>query len=138
MYAELNSREIDSVLITRDTTDADLLQRRELSRGNVRFIDGPVVNAALAGRLFVLDGMERAERNVLPVLNNLLENRTCPLDGGGSLISAQRYDSLLQTHSKSELDALQLRRCHKRFRIIAIGTTHNRSSLYRSRTLSTT
>ena len=75
MYAELNDREIDSVLITRDTTDSDLLQRRELSKGNVRFIDGPVVNAALAGKLFVLDGMERAERNVLVQLRSTTTSR---------------------------------------------------------------
>lgn len=54
-------------------------------------------------------------------MNNLLENRTCPLEGGGSLISAERYDSLLSQHSRAELDALQLRRCHERFRIVAIG-----------------
>ena len=51
----------------------------------------------------------------------MLENRTCPLDGGGSLISAQRYDTLLATHTRDELHALQLRRCDERFRIVAIG-----------------
>jgi hypothetical protein len=33
------------------------------------------VRAALEGRLLILDGIEKTERNVLPVLNNLLENR---------------------------------------------------------------
>lgn len=28
-----------------------------------------------AGRVLILEGIEKAERNVLPVLNNLLENR---------------------------------------------------------------
>ena len=38
--------------------------------------------AALHGRVLVLEGVEKAERNVLPVLNNLLENRemqACPV-----------------------------------------------------------
>ena len=65
LYAELNKREVETLLITRDTTDTDLLQRRELSRGTVSFADGPVVTAALHGKILILDGMERAERNVL-------------------------------------------------------------------------
>jgi hypothetical protein len=30
----------------------------------------------------VLDGVEKAERNVLPVLNNLMENREMALEDG--------------------------------------------------------
>lgn len=39
-----------------------------------------------------LKGLEKAERNVLPVLNNLLENREMALDDGRMLVSARRYD----------------------------------------------
>ena len=42
--------------------------------------DQAPVKAALNGHWLVLDGMERAERNVLPLLNNLLENREMSLD----------------------------------------------------------
>lgn len=44
----------------------------------------------------MLEGLEKAERNVLPVLNNLLENREMQLEDGRFLMSAQRYDKLLQ------------------------------------------
>jgi len=44
----------------------------------------------------VLEGLEKAERNVLPVLNNLLENREMQLEDGRFLMSAERYDKLLQ------------------------------------------
>jgi hypothetical protein len=40
--------------------------------------------------------LEKAERNVLPVLNNLLENREMQLEDGRFLMSAERYDKLLQ------------------------------------------
>ena len=40
--------------------------------------------------------MEKAERNVLPVLNNLLENREMQLDDGRFLMAAARYDKLLE------------------------------------------
>lgn len=48
------------------------------------------------GRVLVLEGIEKAERNVLPVLNNLLENREMHLEDGRLLIPAERYDKLLQ------------------------------------------
>ena len=46
----------------------------------------------------------KAERNVLPVLNNLLENREMHLEDGRLLIPAQRYDRLLEEHTQEELD----------------------------------
>lgn len=44
----------------------------------------------------IIDGVEKAERNVLPVLNNLLENREMQLDDGRFLMSANKYDKLLK------------------------------------------
>ena len=52
------------------------------------------VRAALNGRVLVLDGIEKAERNVLPVLNNLLENREMQLDDGRLIVAPLRYDAL--------------------------------------------
>ena len=40
-------------------------------------------------------GLEKAERNVLPVLNNLLENREMSLDDGRFLMESSRYDQLV-------------------------------------------
>ena len=48
------------------------------------------------GRVLLLEGIEKAERNVLPVLNNLLENREMHLEDGRLLIPYERYDKLLQ------------------------------------------
>lgn len=53
-----------------------------------------VVRAAINGRLLILEGIEKAERNVLPVLNNLLENREAQLDDGRFIVSHERYDQL--------------------------------------------
>lgn len=54
------------------------------------------VRAAIKGRVLILEGIEKAERNVLPVLNNLLENREMQLDDGRFLMAASGYDKLLQ------------------------------------------
>lgn len=59
------------------------------------------VRAATEGRILVLEGLEKAERNVLPVLNNLLENREMQLEDRRFLMSAQRYDKLLQVITDS-------------------------------------
>lgn len=47
----------------------------------VVYKDQPAVNAAILGRILVIEGLEKCERNVLPVLNNLLENREMSLVG---------------------------------------------------------
>ena len=54
------------------------------------------VRAATEGRVLILEGVEKAERNVLPALNNLLENREMQLDDGRFLMHSKRYDQLLQ------------------------------------------
>ncbi|ORX55569.1 hypothetical protein DM01DRAFT_1334962 [Hesseltinella vesiculosa] len=81
-YAEMTQREIEYVALSKDVTDADLKQRRELTNGTSSYVDQAAVRAAIHGRILVLDGIEKAERNVLPILNNLLENREMTLDDG--------------------------------------------------------
>ena len=101
-FAEACELEVEYVKLTRDTTEADLKQRRELSGSSVVFHNQAPVRAALAGRLLILDGLEQVERNVLPALNNLLENREMGLDDGGRLGSADLP-------------------VHPQFRVVALG-----------------
>ncbi|XP_072542068.1 von Willebrand factor A domain-containing protein 8 isoform X2 [Salminus brasiliensis] len=120
-YLELTKREVEYVALSRDTTETDLKQRREIRSGTAFFIDQCAVRAATEGRILVLEGLEKAERNVLPVLNNLLENREMQLEDGRFLMSAQRYDKLLQEHTKEELDMWKIVRVSEDFRVIALG-----------------
>ena len=46
--------------------------------------------------MLIIDGVEKVERNVLPILNNLLENRAMQLDDGRFLMAAEKFDKLLQ------------------------------------------
>ncbi|KAL5014683.1 hypothetical protein ScPMuIL_008953, partial [Solemya velum] len=121
MYLELTKREGEYVSLSRDTTETDLKQRREIRSGSAFYLDQCAVRAATEGRVLVLEGIEKAERNVLPILNNLLENREMQLDDGRFLVAADRYDKLLQDHTKTELDDLKLVRVDERFRVIALG-----------------
>lgn len=120
-YLELTKREVEYVALSRDTTETDLKQRREIRSGTAFYIDQCAVRAATQGRVLVLEGLEKAERNVLPVLNNLLENREMQLEDGRFLMSSERYDKLLLEHTKEELDSWKIVRVSEDFRVIALG-----------------
>ncbi|KAK9507826.1 hypothetical protein O3M35_007600 [Rhynocoris fuscipes] len=120
-FLELTNREIEFVSLSRDTTESDLKQRREIQSATAKYIDQSAVKAALEGRVLILEGIEKAERNVLPVLNNLLENREMHLEDGRFLIPAERYDKLLKEHGEEELKKWRLMRVSENFRVIALG-----------------
>ena len=152
LYASLLDREVEYMSLSRDTSDADLKQRKEVLNMNMKmsgsdggvdvygngsgsgngngthYVNQAPVRAALNGRLLFLDGLEKVERNVLPTLNNLLENRELSLDDGSMLVSSKIYDM----HS-SEVDGtctpasgsssgsgsgLKIHRVHPDFRVV--------------------
>ena len=68
-----------------------------------------------------MDGVERVERNVLPILNNLLENREAQLEDGRFLMAPSRWDHLVKTASSAEMESAGLIRVDELFRVIALG-----------------
>eukprot|EP00736_Rhodelphis_marinus_P000056 Rmarinus@m.14300 len=121
-FCDILQKECEYVSISRDTTEGDLKQRREIIGGNAIYVDQPSVRAALHGRVLILDGIEKAERNILPILNNLLENREMQLEDGRFLMSPDRYDRMLsEGHTQEELRLLKLTRVDPNFRVIALG-----------------
>ena len=121
-FCEVMGLESELLKVTRDTTESDLKVRRELSAGTAVWSDQAPVRAAMHGRILILDGIEKAERNVLPTLNNLLENREMALDDGRFLVSAARYDQLLQEPGgAAHVQAACLVRVDPNFRVIALG-----------------
>lgn len=120
-FLELTQRELEYIALSRDTTESDLKQRREIKDRAALYFDQCAVRAAVNGRILVLDGVEHTERNVLPILNNLLENREMHLENGKFLMAHERYDKLLETQTKEELDKMGLLRVSENFRVIALG-----------------
>ena len=75
------------------------------------------MSAAVEGRVLILDGIEKAERNVLPTLNNLLENREMALSDGRFLTDPERFD--LMEPDVAERSGLV--RVHPDFRVMRSG-----------------
>ncbi|KAG7215042.1 hypothetical protein INR49_006632 [Caranx melampygus] len=104
-YLELTKREVEYVALSRDTTETDLKQRREIRSGTAFYIDQcEQQHRSSSGPGGPGEGGE--ERPAL--LNNLLENREMQLEDGRFLMSAERYDKLLQDHTKEELDSWKI------------------------------
>lgn len=99
-YAELVQRPVEVVIVSPDTTVEDILQRRTLRKQNrrghleLRCDDMAGVRAALQGHILILDGLHRAERNVLSSLSSLLARRELLLRDGRVLISSDHYLAL--------------------------------------------
>ncbi|KAJ2997148.1 von Willebrand factor A domain-containing protein 8 [Globomyces sp. JEL0801] len=121
MYAQLCQREVEYVSLSRDVTDSDLKQRREIINGTAIYTDQACVRAAMFGRILILDGVEKAERNVLPILNNLLENREMALEDGRFLVHPKRYDQLVNSGSLGYGQSSKLVRTSENFLVIALG-----------------
>lgn len=51
-WANSRGKDIEYLAITKDTTESDLKQRRELIAGNAIYVDQPPVRAALHGLYF--------------------------------------------------------------------------------------
>ena len=115
----LLGRECESVAITRDTTESDLKQRREMRGGTVVHEAAPPLRAALHGRVLLLEGVEKAERNVLPLLNNLLENREMAMDDGSFLAAPWAGEGGEVADEAGSDDGIL--RCSPAFVVIAIG-----------------
>ena len=58
-YAQLTNREIEYIPLSKDCTDSDLKQRREISGGTAYYVDQACVRAATNGRILILKNRKR-------------------------------------------------------------------------------
>ncbi|CDO72121.1 hypothetical protein BN946_scf184962.g64 [Trametes cinnabarina] len=120
-FCRLLNSEYEFVALHRDVGETELKQGREIRPGgNLVYVDSPAVRAVKSGRILILEGVEKAERGIMPILNNLLENREMlvkwNLDDGTHIVHPHRYALLNQDeHFKAFIPA------HKNFRVIAIA-----------------
>ncbi|KAG6898082.1 hypothetical protein C0992_006002 [Termitomyces sp. T32_za158] len=121
-FASLINAEYEYIALHRDVGETELKQGREIRKGgNLIYVDSPAVSAVKHGRLLILEGIEKAERGIMPVLNNLLENREMNLDDGTHIIHPQRYAQLEASNTISVGGGHNFVPAHKNFRVIAIA-----------------
>ncbi|PWY99398.1 hypothetical protein BCV70DRAFT_162599 [Testicularia cyperi] len=122
-FAALLQLPYEYVSFHRDVGEAELLQTRSLSAGgNLVFQDGPVVRAMKNGHLLILEGVEKAERGVTPIINNILENREQNLADGRHLIPADKLQAFRREEAlEGNTGESRFIPVHPNFRVIATG-----------------
>ncbi|KAI0772733.1 AAA domain-containing protein [Trametes elegans] len=117
-FCRLINAGYELVALHRDVGETELKQGREIrAGGSLVYVDSAAVRAAKHGRVLILEGVEKAERGIMPVLNNLLENREMNLDDGTHIVHPRRYELLDQNEARSSAFIP----AHKNFRVIAIA-----------------
>ena len=109
----------DILLSCQDMTARDLLQQRTTTpEGDTVWRLSPLVEAALEGRLAVLDGLHRAHKSSLAVLQRLVHDRELQLYDGTRLMSEDKFEDLkvVEGLTDGELEAKGIRKIHSAFR----------------------
>lgn len=114
-FASLLNYPIEHFVLYKDLSARELLQQRITNEhGDTLWQNTPLVQAALHGRLLVLDGIHRLNNDTMVSLQRLLQDRELFLPDGRRLLRHDRYDRL-SNPSKSIL------RIDPSFRVVALA-----------------
>ena len=81
-YRLVNS-EYEHIALHRDVGETELKQGREIrTGGNLVYVDSAAVRAVKHGRVLIIEGVEKAERGIMPVSNSVFDSgqRIIPTD----------------------------------------------------------
>ncbi|TCD60876.1 hypothetical protein EIP91_009382 [Steccherinum ochraceum] len=119
-FCSVTNLEYEYIALHRDVGETELKQGRELRHnGNLVYVDSPAVKAVKHGRVLIIEGIEKAERGIMPLLNNLLENREMNLDDGTHIVHPRRF--ALMDPSDNANSKKRFIPAHEKFRVIAIA-----------------
>ncbi|CAG4971078.1 unnamed protein product [Colias eurytheme] len=121
--ASLLGYTIEPIVLYQDMTARDLIQQRTtLDNGDTVWRNSALVEAALKGRMAVLDGLHRIHASTLAVLHRLVHDRELQLHDGTRLVRHDRYDDLLASGlTVKDLEDSGVKRIHPAFRIVALA-----------------
>lgn len=116
---------IEFIPLFRDMSSRDLLQRRTTtSTGDTVWENSMLVEAALHGRLAVLDGVETLSFGTLSTLQRLVKEREVQLPDGKRLVNPKRFASLMQKHNWTQEQLVKEKGMipiHPSFRIVCLA-----------------
>ncbi|KAJ3111696.1 hypothetical protein HDU96_005449 [Phlyctochytrium bullatum] len=134
-FADILGYEVETVHLYRDMTARDLLQRRGTKLdGSSYWQNTPLVDAALKGRMAVLDGVHWLAPGTLATLQRLIEDREVTLPDGSVLKSPADFDILKAKLAVSEEKLWEkgIYRIHPSFRVIVTAVASPESESSRS------
>jgi hypothetical protein len=116
---------IEFIPLFRDMSSRDLLQRRTTTNtGDTIWENSMLIEAALHGRLAVLDGVETLSFGTLTTLQRLVMEREVQLPNGKRLVNPKRFLSLMKKHNWSQEELLKEKGMipiHPSFRIVCLA-----------------
>lgn len=122
--ANLLNYEVEQIVLYQDITSRDLLQQRNtLANGDTVWQYSPLIQAALEGKMAVLDGIDRVHSSILSVIHRLVQDREVQLYDGKRLIRHDRYDGIKEKYGLSDEEMVNsgTLRIHPSFRIVALA-----------------
>lgn len=129
--AEILNFDIEPIVLYQDMTARDLIQQRTTElNGDTVWKNSPLIMAALDGKMAVLDGIHRIHPSTLAVLHRLVHDREIQLHDGRRLISAEKYDNIMEEYELTEEVMIQqgILKVDPRFRIVALAEPPSTSS----------
>ncbi|KAH9247158.1 hypothetical protein BASA81_015242 [Batrachochytrium salamandrivorans] len=124
LFSKSLGYQIEYIPLHRDMSARDLLQRRStLPDGDTFWENSGLVEAALHGRIAVLDQIEVLGFGTISSIQRLAIDREISLPDGRTLIGLTRFRSLMKKHGYTFKDLVerQILPIHPSFRIIAVA-----------------
>ena len=122
--SDLLGYQTETIQLYADMTARDLLQQRTTTEtGDTVWRTSPLVEAAVQGRMAVLDGLHRVHRGTLAVLHRLVHDRELQLYDGTRLLGMDKFQELRSSHglSEEEMSERGLLPIHPAFRLVALA-----------------
>ena len=95
---------VTSIALFKDMTPRDLIQQRiTLTNGDTKWLNSPLIEAAIAGDLAVLDDIHRIRDDTLMSIRRLIQDRELELNDGRRLLAHDKYDELMAEINGSTL-----------------------------------
>ncbi|KAF9648314.1 hypothetical protein BDM02DRAFT_3187271 [Thelephora ganbajun] len=128
-FCRMINSEYEYIALHRDVGETELKQGREIRRGGtLGYVDSAAVRAVKHGRILILEGIEKAERGIMPKTgkceNIAATGHRSPaltgyrnLDDGTYIIHSHRYELLDKSADEDRL----FMPAHKNFRVVAIA-----------------
>lgn len=131
--AQILNYEVEPIVLYQDITSRDLIQQRNtLPNGDTIWQNSPLIQAALEGKLAVLDGIDRVHPSTLSVIHRLVQDREVQLYDGKRLIRHDRYDEIKEKNNLKDEDMINsgCLRIHPSFRIAALAESAKQGQLF--------